>query len=234
MKRFVSLILIFILCQPVCIFADSSYIKLNPYPYSSHVLGEDLIIYGDTNIPHVILGLYYPDDEQGYRGYAKYILTISCDDLKNGYVIPTDTHPGLWPEGEWKIVVHNGDAHDEITILMSKEPSYNRHLRICEYTDNTLTSVDTYSCRGVQYKDSVITVPLSDGSEMRIFSWNNLSPANSGVTTLFVTTFKDGYMTDIKTLSGELIDYGNHTTLIISPTKRFEIFCWTNNLTPAQ
>ena len=233
MKKLISIVLIFILCQSVCVMANDSNISLDPYPYSSHVLGEDLVIYGDTDFDQVTLGFYYPKD-QGYMGYAKYIITITADELKNGYVIPTETYSRLWPEGDWTVVVQNGSARDEITISMAIDASYDRHVRICEYSDNALSFVETYSCRGIVIKDNVLSFSLEDGTEYRIFSWNNFAPANSGKTKLFIATYKDGYMTDIKTYTGTLTDFGNHITLTVSDTKRVEILYCEDNLTPVQ
>ena len=90
MKKFISLlILICIIASSVPAFAAENYVTLTPYPYSSHVLGEDLVIYGDTNLSNITLGLFYP--EEGYKGWAKFIQTITAKALRNGYVIPTET-----------------------------------------------------------------------------------------------------------------------------------------------
>ena len=232
MKKFISLVItILLLTSAVPAFAIEGYVKLDPYPYSTHVLGEDLIIYGDTNFDSVTLGFYYPKD-QGYMGYAKLIITITADELKNGYVIPTEEYSRLWPEGNWSVVVQNGTARDEIVIPMAKEAFYNRYLRVCEYSDNTLTKVNTFICRGVVVKNNTISFSLSDGTEIRIYSWDNLSPATSGETTLYLASYKDGYMLDVKTFIGNLDNFTNHITLICSDTERVEILYWEDNLIP--
>jgi hypothetical protein len=173
--------------------AKDSYVKLDPFPYSTHVLGEDLVIYGDTDFSSVTLGLFYPKD-QGYMGYAKFVITISGDELRKGYVIPTETYSRLWPEGNWSVVVQNGTARDEITIPMAEEAYYNRYLRVCEYSDNTLTEVNTFACRGVIVRNNTMSISLEDGTHIRIYSWDNLSPTDSGEARLFVATYKDGYI----------------------------------------
>ncbi len=231
MKKFISLLLIFILTFPVSISAKESYITLSPYPFSSHTLGEDLVIYGDTSFSQVVLGFYYPDDP-GYKGYAKYIITISAKEFREGYTIQTETVSRFWPEGVWKIIIQNGEVRDEMLINMTSEPQFDRHIRFAEYTDNTLCNLQTYLCRGVEYRNNIITIPLENGDEIRIYSWKNFAPTDSGETQLFIATYKDGYMTDIKFREGRLTDYGNHIALDISETERFEIFYWDDNLVP--
>lgn len=231
MKKFISIIILILLVSlSIPATAGSDYVSLTPYPYSSHILGEDLIIYGDTDFDSVTLGLYYPDE--GYLGLSKYIMVISAAELKNGYVIPTETTSRLWPEGVWKVVVQNGSARDEIKITMSSDPVYNRSIRVAEYENNILTNLTSYICRGMQFNNNVISFTLEDATEVRIFSWNNFAPTDNGEARLFVAFYKDGYMTDIKTYSGELSDYGKHITLNISENKRIELLYWNDNLTP--
>lgn len=233
MKKLISifLIAISIICQNVCVMAKDSYVSLDPFPYSTHVLGEDLVIYGDTDFSQVTLGLFYPKD-QGYMGYAKFVITISADELREGYVIPTETYSRLWPKGDWSVVVQNGTARDEITIPMAEEACYNRYLRVCEYTDNTLTEVNTFACRGVVIKNSSMSISLEDGTLIRIYSWDNFSPTDSGNSRLFVAWYKDGYMLKAKTYSGNLNNFSNHITLTASENERVEILYWEDNLIP--
>lgn len=231
MKKIISLLLILILAFPVTISASEGYISLSPYPFSTHTLGEDLVIYGSTNLSHITIGLYYPDIP-GYNGKYNYVMTISAKELREGHIIPTETVSRFWPEGSWKIVAQNGNVRDEMFVPMTSTPLYDRNIRIAEYADNTLTEVKTYTSRGIERKNGILKISLEDGEEIRIFSWNNLSPTESGDTQLFIATFKEGYMTNIKARTGNLTCYGNHTVLNISETERIEVFTWDDNLIP--
>lgn len=235
MKKFIAFLLILIMCFPsVSICAEEDYIKLEPYPYSSHVLGEDLIIYGDTSFKTVSLGLYYPDDEQNYRGKPKLIIPIFDYELRSGYKIETDTLSALWPRGEWKIRIQYGDYKDEITVNMTTEPMYDRYIRIAEYSDNTLTSLVTHTVRGMRLHNNMLEFTTEDGNEIRIFSWDNFAPTDSGSTRLFIATYKDGYMQSAKTYEGVLTDYENHISLDISPRERLELFYWSDSFAPIE
>ncbi len=233
MKKLISIILILMLIPSggICLKAQEGYVSLDPFPYSTHVLGEDLVIYGDTDFASVTLGLFYPKD-QGYMGYAKYIITITARELKEGYVIPTETYSRLWPKGDWSVVVQNGTARAEITIPMAEEACYNRYVRVCEYSDNTLTAVNTFACRGVVIKNNTMSFSLSDGTTIRIYSWDNLSPTDSGEARLFVAFYKDGYMIKAKIYSGNLDSFSNHVTLTASESERVEILYWEDGLIP--
>ena len=231
MKKILSLLIILVLAFPVGAYASEDFIALDPYPYSSHVLGDDLIVRGDTNQPYVTIGFYYPY-ENGYNGIAKLIVTVTAKEFRQGYTIKTDYLSRLWPEGLWRIKAQYGNISAEEMIPFTKDPLFDRQLRIAEYKDNTLTAVTSYLCRGIQKKDNTLIIPLSDGSLLRVFSWNNFAPADSGMVNLFMATYTDGYVTNIKAFSGELVDYGNHTSLIISPTDRVEFFYWDGNLKP--
>lgn len=233
MKKLISIILILIICQPVCALAEDSYISLDPYPYSSHTLGEDLIIYGDTDFSTVVLGLYYPNDEQGYMGYAKYVITISGDELRSGYVIPTETYSRLWPEGVWKIVVQNGEnARDEISIPMTKEAIYNRNVMVAEYSDNMLTTVTSYRCRGVICRNNTFEFITEDNTVIKVFSWNNFTPTDSGETSIFIAFYKDGYMLAAKVYTGVLSRFDTYFTLDIPQNKQLKFFYWDDNMNP--
>ncbi len=234
MKKFISVILILIMCQPLLALAKDSYITLEPYPYSSHVLGEDLIIYGDTDFSQVTLGFYYPDDEQGYMGYAKYIMTIGADELKNGYVIKTETYSRLWPEGVWKIVVQNGSVRDEIGIPMAKEADYNRKVMIAEYSEGALTAFNSYRCRGVNKRNNTLEFVTEDDTVIRVFSWNNFAPTDSGETSIFIAFYKDGYMTDAKVYTGCLSEFDTYFTLDIPQNKQLKFFYWNDNMNPIE
>jgi hypothetical protein len=132
------------------------------------------------------------------------------------------------------VVVQNGTARDEITIPMAEEAYYNRYLRVCEYSDNTLTEVNTFACRGVIVRNNTMSISLEDGTCIRIYSWDNLSPTDSGEARLFVATYKDGYMLKAKTYSGNLDSFSNHITLTASENERVEILYWEDNLIPVQ
>lgn len=232
MKKFISIIiLILFILSALPASAEEGYVRFTPYPYSSHILGEDLVIYGDTNLGQVILGLYYPQD-QGYLGRAKYIITITAKELRNGYAIPTETYSRLWPEGLWKVVLQNGDARVEVQIPMTSSAVYNRSIRVAEYEDNILTNLTSYASRGMLFKNNIIEFALEDETTVRIFSWNNFAPTDSGETRLFVAFYKDGYLTNVKTYTGTLSDFGRHVTLNISENKRLELFYWNDNLIP--
>lgn len=230
MKKFISLILILVLCTPLSALAAEKYITITPYPLSSHVMGDDLVVYAKTNLSYATIGLYYPVTG-GYN--LKFSDIVYASDLKKGYTIPTSGEIGKKnPEGNWKLIIQYGNASDEIYILMTSEPLYNRYVRIAEYSDNTLTDISTYACRGIEYSNKTISFSSSDGKDIRIFSWDNLSPTDSGETQLFIATYEDDYMTDIRAYKGELSCYGNRTTLNISPSARLEIYYWYDNLVP--
>lgn len=233
MKKLVSVIvLLSLLFAYSPIFAADSFIELDPYPYSTHVLGEDLVICGDTDFGQVTLGLFYPDDEQGYHGYAKYIMTIDAEDLKNGYVIPTETKSRLWPTGLWKVVVQNGSCRDEIFINMQTEAEFDLFVRIAEYENSSLTKLTTYPCRGVVSKNGILSFTTMDGTTVKIFTWNNFAPTVSGEARIFIATYTDGYLTDTRTFQGTLSRNGYHLTLNISENKSVGIFIWSEQLNP--
>ncbi len=234
MKKLVSVIVvlsIFLACFPA--FAKESFITLDPYPYSTHVLGEDLVICGDTDFASVTVGLYYPDDEQGYKGYAKYIMTISGEELKNGYVIPTETKSRLWPCGVWSVVVQNGSVRDEIRINMQTEAVFNRFFRVAEYDNSALIKLTTYPCRGVISKNNTLSFTTEEGKTVKIFAWNNLAPTSCGEARIFIATYEEGYLINTQTFQGVLSKDGCHLTLNISESKRVEIFLWNEQLNPA-
>lgn len=235
MKKLLSILLVILILSPsVPAFAADSFITLEPYPYSTHILGENLVIYGDTDFGNITLGFYYPED-QGYFGYAKYIMTISAQELRSGYVIRTEEYSRLWPEGVWTVKVQNGDVSDTLKINMSKEAEYNRYVKLATYEDDALTSLTTYPCRGTRMHDNVLSFTLSDNTTVKIFSWDNLTPAESGESRIYIAFFDpEGYMTDIKTYQGTLSQFGNHFTLNISPTKKVKLFYWTDNLIPLE
>ena len=232
MKKIIAFLLVLILAFPVGVSAAEKYISIDPYPFSTHVLGEDLVIYGNTNIAYVNIGLYYPDIP-GFYGYAKYIMTISAKELREGYSIPTDALSDRWPEGTWKVIVQSGTTVDQLYIPMTAQPSYNRYVRIAEYASDTLVNVKTHLCRGIEKRNGVLKITPEDGTEIRIFSWNNLAPSAKGATQLFIATYENGYMTEVKTYTGNLVKYGNHVRLNINEgSDRLEIFCWEDNLIP--
>ncbi len=232
MKKFISvLILICFLTAHVTAFAEDDYITLVPYPYSTHVLGEDLVIYGDTNLSSLTLGFFYPED-QGYMGYAKFIMTISAKELKEGYVIKTDTFSRLWPEGKWTVRVQNGDAKDEMKITMTTDPVFDREVKLAEYEDNALINLTSIKVRGIIVKDNIVEFTKEDNTVVKIFSWNNLSPTDNGESKIYVTHFNDGYLTEVKTYDGTLTSYGNHISLDMDKGNSFKLFYWNDNLNP--
>lgn len=232
MKKFIALFIVLILSFPTVVSAGESYISIDPYPFSSHVLGESLVVRGNTNFAFVTLGFYYPDIP-GYSGQAKFIMTLTAEEFRNGYTIYTDPPARLWPEGNWKVAVQNGSVREEIFIPMTAEPLYNRYVRIAQYSSDTLINVETYICRGIEKRENILKITLEDETEIRIFSWNNFKPTTDGEAQLFIATYKDGYMTNAKMRSGTLTEHGNHTELNINEgSDRVEIFCWEDNLIP--
>lgn len=232
MKKVLLFILLILIMFPAISSAEESFTALDPYPYSSHILGEDLVIYGDTSFSKVVLGLFYPDDEQGYLGMAKFIITISADELREGYVIPTDTFSRLWPEGEWTVRIQNDMYFDEIKIPMTKEAKFDRIIKLATYEDDALVTLTSYQTRGVILKNNVFSFVTEDGTTVRIFSWNNFSPTNEGESRIFVSFSKDGYMTDIKTYHGFLSSYSDHICIIGENGDSFKLFYWNDNLQP--
>ncbi len=232
MKKLISFIIIIsIIALAVPTGAANSYIKLDPYPYSTHVLGEDLVIYGDTDFGNVTLGLFYPY-ENGYNGMSKYIITLSAEEFRAGHVIKTDVKSRLWPEGKWRVKVQSGDVYDEIYITMSETAQYNQILKVAEYEDSTLTSLTSYFTRGVQFKNNVLSFALEDGTVVKIFSWDNFAPTDNGKSRIYIAFYNDGYLTKTRTYEGELLSYGNHISLKIGDTKTVKLFYWNENLSP--
>lgn len=231
MKKFICFVILILLTFPHKSFAQNSYITLEPYPYANHVLGEDLTVYGDTDFSYVSLGLYYPKD-QGYQGKVKYIITLTADELRSGYVIPTGTYSNLWPEGEWRVKVQYDDFYAEQYIAMGKTASFDQRLYVSEYDNSTLTALSSYKTRGVQLKNNILSLSLEDNSEVKIFSWSNLSPVCDGESRIFIARYKDGFLTDIKTYQGTISHYGYSISLKIDNFKTVKLFCWRDNLTP--
>lgn len=232
MKKFSALILSFVmLALVVPVGAANSYITIHPYPYSTHVLGEDLVIYGDTDFGNVTLGLFYPRD-QGYNGMSKFVMTISANELRQGYVIHTGAYSRLWPTGDWRIKVQNGNVSDEIYITMSEEPVYDQVLKVVEYEDSALTSITSYATRGVLFKDNVLSFTLEDETAVKIYSWNNLKPTDQGEGKIYIASYNDGYLTSLKSYEGTLSSFGYHISLKIDENKAVKLLYWDENLTP--
>ncbi|MBQ8003075.1 MAG: hypothetical protein IJ297_06500 [Clostridia bacterium] len=233
MKKLICFLIIFSMAITTNVFARDSYIILSPYPFSTHVLGEDLVIYGNTDFSQVTLGLFYPNDEQGYFGYAKYIATITAQELRQGHVIKTDTTSRLWPKGNWTVAVQYGDVRDEIIIPMSDNANYNRCVRVAQYEDLALVSLDTYKCRGVIIRNGVFGFTTDEGKNIRIFSWDNFSPSTKGDARIFIASYTDeGIVENVQTFYGTVSLDGLHFTLNISDTERVEIFVWEDGITP--
>lgn len=232
MKKVVLFIILIIMCLPVQAFAAEKYITLEEYPYSTHVLGEDLIIYGSTNInAYLSLGLYIPVT----GGYTPlYYDSITPKQLKNGYTIPTPIESGKHPQGEWLLVVQFGTVRDELYINMTAEPLYDRYVHMAEYSDNTLVNVETYKSRGIRFRDNIISFTTEMGEEIRIFSWNNLSPVSEGNSRIFVAHYKDGYITKVNTYEGTLRCYNGSVCLENENGSYFKLLYWTENLTPVK
>ncbi|MGM9552417.1 MAG: hypothetical protein ACI3XA_09215 [Clostridia bacterium] len=232
MKRFILFIIIaLIITASIPVGASNSFMALTPYPYSTHVLGEDLIIYGNTDFGSVVLSLFYPEDG-GYMGMAVYTLTLTASELRQGHVIKTEPKSLRWPEGKWKVRIQNGTIYDELYINMTEFPVFDQSVRVCEYENSTLTSLATYNTRGVQFKDNIISFVLEDGTEVKIYYWDNFKPVDTGTGRIYIAFYHDGYLTDIKTYPGELSTYGYHVSLNISDNRAVKIFYWNENLNP--
>lgn len=233
MKKVICFILLFsIIVSAFPVKAANSYMHIEPYPYSNHVLGEDLVIYVDTDFKgYITLGLYYPY-ESSRNGISKYLLAVTAKELRAGYVIKTDFKSDSWPEGKWRIKIQNGNVYDEIYINMSETAQYDQVLKVAEYEYSTLTSLTSYFTRGVQFKNNVLSFALEDGTEVKIFSWDNFAPTSKGNSRIYIAFYNDGYLTKMQTYEGELLSYGNHISLKIGDTKTVKLFYWSENLSP--
>lgn len=232
MKKIVLFIILIAMCLPVQTFAAEKYIALEEYPYSTHTLGEDLTVYGSTNInAYISLGLYTP-----YYDSYKILFndSITPKELKNGYTIPIPNESNAHPEGKWLLVVQFGNVRDELYINMTAEPLYDRYVRMAEYSDNTLVSVETFKSRGIQFKDNIISFTTESSEEIRIFSWNNLSPVNEGDSRIFVAHYVDGYITKVNTYEGTLLYYNGSVCLESENGKYFKLLYWGENLIPVK
>lgn len=233
MKKLISSLLsIIIILSSSVAFADSSYINITPLPYSSHVLGEDLIIKGETDFSHVTIGLFYPED-QGYNGMAKYVLTIPSKELSDGFIIQTETYSRLWPRGIWTVKVQNGNVSSSVKINMVSEALYDRTVKLATYENNTLTNIESYAVRGISIRDNIIEFITNDGKLIKIYSWNNLAPVTEGESQIFVATYENDYLINIKAYSGTLSSYDSFVSLN-SENKTFKLFYWNDNLTPIE
>lgn len=198
-----------------------------PFPYSSYILGEDIVVKGETDFDFVTLGFYYPE-EDGYYGYAKFILSISASELRNGYVIPTDTLSRQWPEGKWRILVQNGSVQDNTYVTLLENPVYDRYLRIAEYDGDILTKVTTYPTRGAVFSESVISFALDDDITLRLFFWNDaLSPENSGNGSIYAAFYKDGMLLSSTKYAAELSQ--SFPITMTKDGKTVKLLYWNNS-----
>lgn len=233
MKKFIAVLLIsisFMSCT-VAHAAESYYINVDPYPYSSHILGEDLVVYGDTNATAVVLGLYSLRDNGSVAAFL-YSSTVFRSELKNGYSIPTSRAGGSWKEGDYLLVLQYGPTKSESIIHMSYEPVYDRNVIICEYSDNTLINSVSYRCRGIAKRNGIYEIALQDGSSIKIFFWNNFVPTENGEATVFISANQDGYMTSAKHYRGFLSSDGNRFTMKLENGGELKLFLWNDSLNP--
>lgn len=233
MKKTVLFILIIIslLSFSLCTHAAGNYISIERYPFSSHVLGEDLIICGETDFSHVSVALYYPDD-RGYGGELKFAIILTKNEFKDGYAIKTEPSNRLWPEGLWTLKVQNGQIYDEITVKMTSQPDFSQKIFVAEYTYNTLTSLSSYSTRGVLKNNNVVCFKAEDGTEIKVFSWDCLKPADCGDCRIYIAFYNFGMLTDIKSYQGSLADGSNCILLNMPGGKSIKIFCWDDDMSP--
>lgn len=117
MKKLISLMLcICMLLSALSVAAREDYIELNSLRYDEYMRGETILVSGDTNV-YVTLGLYYPES---YGSTAKYIMTYSPQELRDGIEIETGTDEKLWPDGLWTIVVQSGDMSESLEFTLSE------------------------------------------------------------------------------------------------------------------
>lgn len=233
MKKTVLFILIVIslLSFSLCTHAAGSFIRIEQYPFTSHLLGEDIIICGETDFSHVSVALYYPDDRV-YKGELKFGIILTKNEFKDGYAIKTESSTPLWPEGLWTLRVQNGQIYDEITVNMTSQPDFSRKILVAEYTDSTLTSLSSYNTRGVSKNNNVIFFKSEDGKEVKVFSWDRLRPTDCGESRIYIAFYKYGCLTDIKSYQGSLAEFSNCILLNMPSGKTIKIFYWGSNISP--
>ena len=232
LAAFLCIVLLFAASLPVK--AARSYINLHESGLSSYRFGEDIIIHGDTDFPHVVLGLYYPKDS-GYGGRSKSVYVVTAKELKDGFVIPAG-EGSSWPEGIWCVRAQNGNVQDELYFSLVSEPVFDRTLIAAEYnSENALISLFSYPSRGLQRQQNKVFIPLSDSRVLKIFYWSNsLSPASYGRGTAYFALFDGEYLVEAKRYTASLpLTYplsftsGDGTTL--------KLFIWEeNSMTPAR
>jgi hypothetical protein len=227
LKRiFTVILLIYMIFSAMPGYAEGSFIRLEPLCYSSYVLGEDIIVKGETDFDYVTVGLYYPDE---YSGFAKYIITISASEFSKGCKISTDEASKQWPEGNWRIMVQNGNVKSDVYVPLLSEPVYDKYLRIAKYDGDTLTEVKTYKTRGALFKDDTISFALSDETFLKLFFWNdNLAPSSSGNGSIYLAQYSDGNFLSAQKFSGELSQKLPIT--VTNNSETYKIFCWNENL----
>lgn len=207
--------------------AENSYIHIMPFPYSSYVLGEDIVVKGETDFDSVILGFYYPD-ENGYGGLAKLIINIFDYELREGYVIHTDTLSRLWPEGRWHITVQNGSVREDVYINLLEKPVYDKYLRIAEYDGDMLTAVKTYPARGAFFSDGCISFALENGMTLKLFFWNDsLSPSKGEKGKVYSALYRDGSLLTLSIYTADLSQ--SFPIKAVKDGKTVKFFYWSSS-----
>lgn len=229
MKKFLSLLLsAFLLFASSDTYAANSYVHIMPLAFSSYLPGEDIVIRCETDCSFLVLGLYYPDEGEN-NGRAKYITGITAAELRAGFTIPTDP---LWEEGNWRVVVQNGSARDEVFINLSKHPSYSRTLSFALYDGDFLSSVATFPTRGSYIKNGATVFSVSDSISLKLFFWDDaLSPVQDGGGSLYAAFYED----DILLSAGrfEADDISLEPCIVLERgNSELKIFYWSENLTP--
>ncbi len=117
MKKLISLIVcICMLSAAFCATAAEVYIELEPLMYDEYMRGETIFVSGTTNV-YVTLGLYYPEEA---GGNAKFIMTYSPSELRDGIELETSLEPREWPDGLWKITVQSSGVAETLEFTISE------------------------------------------------------------------------------------------------------------------
>lgn len=232
MKRIFSFIsALFILSHFVTVSAESSYIKIYPFPYSSYTLGESITVRGDTNLSFVTLCLSYPNDGD-YKGMSKFVITLSANEFKEGYTIRTGTFSNQWPEGLWRIRVQNDNAVDDVFVKFTAETEYTSSLYVAEYEDGAVSGIYSLPARGAEYNNGVISLFLKD-EVVKIFQWNDaLTPLSEGEGNIYFASYVSGAAVFVKKCRGEFSP--SFPLILHSGGKTYKLFLWSNIMTPME
>ena len=117
MKKLISLLIcICILSGTLPLVAAEPFIELDPLRYEEYMFEETILRSGDTNV-QIALGLYYPEE---VGGHAKFIMSYSPGELRDGIELELGAKARDWPEGLWRIVVQSGDISETVEFTVSE------------------------------------------------------------------------------------------------------------------